>query len=98
MCNKTEIIVEVEDVYQEQHLEKPRLGQWSDCLEYNAQNVVSRICDVKDNRTFSIEQILNDLESAHNFHGKPLRLVRLKRTTVFEVEVIKLFNKNNVDC
>lgn len=96
MCNKTEIIIETEDVYQEQHFEKPRTGsRWSDCLEYDAKNVVPKISDVKDNRTFSIEQILNDLELAHDSHYKPLRLVRLKRTTIYEIEVIKVFNKKN---
>ncbi len=96
MCNKTEIIIETEDVYQEQHLERLRTGaRWCDCLEYDVQNVVQKISDVKNNRTFSIEQILNDLESAHDSHGKPLRLVRLKRTTIYEVEVIEIFNKKN---
>ncbi|MEZ8082841.1 hypothetical protein [Enterovibrio norvegicus] len=88
-----ERIVEEEDVYEQQFLEKPRKGKWTDAMVFDAKNVVPTENDVSDRLHHSVEAILAEIEDAHLQHGKPLRLVRVKRTTITEIEVIKEFRK-----
>lgn len=76
-------IVENEEYFEEQFLEKPRKKLWSDIMQYPLESTSAE----------QLTHILSDIESAHNSHGKPLRLVRIKRTVTTEIEIIKEFKK-----
>lgn len=80
-----EITNETEHYYEEQFLEKPRKGVWSDIIQHPVDSTGSK----------ELSQILVNLNEAHQSHGKPLRLVKIKRTVVTELEVIEVFQKPN---
>lgn len=89
----TEIIIEIDDVYEQQFLEKPRKRQWSHISEWDASRVTNLQSDVSKDRPFSLEEIKNELKDAHNQHGKSLRVVRTTRVTISESTVVDVFKK-----
>ncbi|MGN2715685.1 hypothetical protein ACTFQF_00640 [Aliivibrio fischeri] len=81
--NMIDTIIENEEYFEEQFLEKPRKNLWSDIMQYPLESTSAE----------QLTHILSEIESAHNDHGKPLRLVRIKRTVTTEIEIIKEFKK-----
>lgn len=79
-----EIITKTEHYFEEQFLEKPRKKLWSDIMQY----------PVETTNEDQVAGILSELESAHDSHGKPLRLVKIKRVVTTEIEVVKLFERS----
>lgn len=78
----TEVITE--HYFEEQFLEKPRKQLWSDIMQY----------PVETTNEERVAEILSELESAHKAHGKPLRLVKVRRVVTTEIEVVKVFERS----
>ncbi len=76
-----EVTTETEHYFEEQFLEKSRKKLWSDIMQY----------PVETTDEDQVAEILSELESAHRSHGKPLRLVKIRRVVTTEIEVVKVF-------